>query len=111
MTPSVSPRLNVDLLEEKFEAWQADPTSVGSTWSAFFEGFALGSEQFRKKEQEQGKEATPEELKVRGQTGARVYAYRTIGHTASWINPIAESPPDGLFLDLDEFGFTEDDLV
>ena len=33
----------VDLLEERYEDWKKDPASVGQTWSAFFEGFELGS--------------------------------------------------------------------
>ena len=43
MNSSVSPRLNADLLDEKYAQWKQDPESVEATWSAFFEGFELGA--------------------------------------------------------------------
>ena len=45
MNSSVSPRLNADLLDEKYAQWKDDPHSVEPTWSAFFEGFELGAAQ------------------------------------------------------------------
>ena len=45
MNSSVSPRLNADLLDEKYAQWKNDPQSVEATWSAFFEGFELGAAQ------------------------------------------------------------------
>ncbi|MCH1507328.1 MAG: 2-oxoglutarate dehydrogenase E1 component [Verrucomicrobiales bacterium] len=118
MTSSASPRLNVDLLEEKYTAWQNAPASVGENWAAFFEGFELGSAQLKRKAvtDPQTKSSTPaqstsdEELTIRGKTGAMVYAYRTIGHTAAWINPLEEAPPDVMALDIEEFGFSQEDL-
>ncbi len=110
MSTSVSPRINVDLLDEKYAAWQNDPASVGPTWGAFFEGFALGAQQLDGQGGEPLAEPTPEEFQVRGQTGAMVYAYRTIGHTAAWIDPMADGQPENPLLSLEEFGFTEEDL-
>ena len=109
MTPSASPRLNVDLLEEKYAGWQNDPESVGETWAAFFEGFELGSAQLKRTTAEvslknstiAGQGVSTEELSIRGKTGAMVYAYRTIGHTAAWINPLEDAPPEVTAL---EFG-------
>ena len=34
---------NADLLDEYYQRWKQDPASVDSSWSAFFEGFELGS--------------------------------------------------------------------
>ena len=118
MTPSASPRLNVDLLEENYTAWQNDPSSVGETWAAFFEGFELGSAQLKSKAvtgpQAKGPAPVPstsdEELSIRGKTGAMVYAYRTIGHTAAWINPLEDAPPEVAALEIEEFGFSQEDL-
>ncbi|MDB6068932.1 MAG: 2-oxoglutarate dehydrogenase component, partial [Verrucomicrobiales bacterium] len=45
MSSTISARLNVDLLEEKYQHWLRDPQSVDGTWSAFFEGFELGTAQ------------------------------------------------------------------
>ena len=35
---------NTHLLEEHYEQWRVNPTSVDATWRAFFEGFELGSQ-------------------------------------------------------------------
>ena len=43
MHPSFATRPNLDLLEQNYERWQKDPDSLDSGWSAFFEGFELGS--------------------------------------------------------------------
>src|SRR5207253_593899 len=43
MHPSFATRLNLDLLEQNYERWRKDPDSLDSGWSAFFEGFELGS--------------------------------------------------------------------
>ncbi len=110
MSASISPRLNVELLEEKFAAWQADPTSVGQTWAAFFEGFELGTAQPKPKAVGKAAAPTEAELGIRAQTGAMIYAYRTVGHTAAWIDPLADAPPEVPALDLAEFGFTKADL-
>ncbi len=116
MTPSSSPRLNVDLLEEKYAAWKDDPASVGPTWAAFFEGFELGTAQPKPQPKTDSKApestAAPSEqdLSLRARTGAMVYAYRTIGHTAAWINPLEDAPPQVPALDLGEFGFSDEDL-
>jgi 2-oxoglutarate dehydrogenase E1 component len=114
MPVSLSPRLNVDLLEEKYAAWQNDPSSVDQTWSAFFEGFELGSAQLKQKDSDaktaSSSVPTEEDLSLRARTGTMVYAYRTIGHTAAWINPLEDAPPKVPALDLAEFGFSEDDL-
>ena len=47
MAISFATRFNADLLEQNYEQWRRDPKSVDPTWSAFFEGFELGSIQSR----------------------------------------------------------------
>jgi len=34
---------NASLLDENYARWKDDPRSVDPSWSAFFEGFELGS--------------------------------------------------------------------
>ena len=43
MRTSIDARANLHVIEEKYRLWQEDPDSVGSGWSAFFEGFELGN--------------------------------------------------------------------
>ena len=45
MNSSIASGFNAQLLDEKFHLWLDDPTSVDSTWAAFFEGFSLGMAQ------------------------------------------------------------------
>ncbi|MEM7386069.1 MAG: 2-oxoglutarate dehydrogenase E1 component, partial [Verrucomicrobiota bacterium] len=117
MHSNVSPRLNAALLEDKYAQWKKDPQSVEPTWSSFFEGFELGSSQPAKASPgDVGPSRVPaaatsdEELSFRARVGALVYAYRTIGHTAAWTDPLSKKAPHQPELELEEFGFTKADL-
>ena len=120
MNSSVSPRLNADLLDEKYAQWCEDPRSVEPTWSAFFEGFELGAAQAKRREETAGSapaataestssKATDSELAFYGKVVSLVYNYRTLGHTQAKINPL-DAPEQNPRLKLDQFGFSEADL-
>jgi 2-oxoglutarate dehydrogenase E1 component len=115
MNSSVSARLNADLLEEKYALWCEDAHSVEPTWSAFFEGFELGSAQAKRKEDAAAANAgiTPAgdiDLSLYGKVVSLIYNYRTLGHTQAHINPLEDKPESNPRLKLDQFGFSEDDL-
>jgi 2-oxoglutarate dehydrogenase E1 component len=120
MSSNISARLNSELLDEKFALWKIDPGSVETTWSAFFEGFELGMAQLERTKPAataQGLAGSPvsgamptEELAFRSKIVSLVYAYRTIGHTAAWTDPLSESAPVQPRLALSQFGLTETDL-
>ena len=38
---TVANRWNLELIEENYQRWSSDPTSVDATWQAFFEGYEL----------------------------------------------------------------------
>jgi microcystin-dependent protein len=38
---TITSRWNADLIDEKYDAWLANPDSIDSEWRAFFEGFEL----------------------------------------------------------------------
>ena len=104
MSSHISPRLNAELLDEKYAQWSADPLSVEDNWAAFFEGFELGST-IPKKGGPNGQPAaggdparldqplSEEQLSFRGKVVSLVYNYRTLGHTQAHINPLEESGP------------------
>lgn len=119
MNSSVSARLNADLLEEQYAKWTEDPRSVEPTWSAFFEGFELGSAQLR----QAGAAAAPAQAAVSapaaapasdfalyGKVVSLIYNYRTLGHTQARINPLEDAPERNPRLRLEQFGLTEADL-
>lgn len=121
MSSHISPRLNAELLDEKYAQWSADPLSVEDNWAAFFEGFELGST-IPKKGGPNGQPAaggdparldqplSEEQLSFRGKVVSLVYNYRTLGHTQAHINPLEKSGPVNPRLELKTFGFTNEDL-
>ncbi|HZJ38072.1 MAG TPA: thiamine pyrophosphate-dependent enzyme, partial [Chthoniobacterales bacterium] len=111
MRPSFATRLNLDLLEENYQRWQADPESVDSSWSAFFEGFELGDLHLRNGATVEGP-ARPEttESSLQTRVDGLVYAYRTLGHTIALLDPLAKKRPENPLLSLRELGFSEKDL-
>ena len=112
MNSSVSVRQNADLMEAKYAQWCEDPRSVEETWSAFFEGFELGSAQLKRKEEAApaGAPASDADLAFFGKVVALIYNYRTLGHTQAHIDPLSDHPKRNLRLNLDQFGLSESDL-
>ena len=115
--------MSSDLLEANYDRWLDDPTAVDPTWSAFFEGFALGSAQLKKLGSVEGngtgvasgpdgpaRELDSEQLAFRGRMVSLVYNYRTLGHTQAHINPLDESPPRNPRLELLKAGLEEGDF-
>ena len=112
MRTSIAARANLELIEENYRRWQRNPESVGSGWSAFFEGFELGN-----LPQRNGAAAAPEKTRpgirespLQTRIDGLVYAYRTLGHTIARVNPLAEKRPENPLLALRELGFSEKDL-
>jgi 2-oxoglutarate dehydrogenase E1 component len=111
MQTSIAARANLDLIEENYRRWQEDPDSVGSGWSAFFEGFELGNLPQRNgatvaAEAPGGVRESPLQTRIDG----LVYAYRTLGHTIARVNPLTAKRPQNPLLSLRELGFSEKDL-
>ncbi|HEX8678454.1 MAG TPA: thiamine pyrophosphate-dependent enzyme, partial [Chthoniobacterales bacterium] len=113
MRPSFATHLNLDVIEENYRRWQENPDALDPSWSAFFEGFALGDMPLRN-----GAAAlAPTTERTDGADGALltrvdglVYAYRTLGHTIARVNPLADKRPENPLLSLRELGFSEKDL-
>ena len=114
MNSSVSPRQNADLLEEKYARWCEDPKSVDATWSAFFEGFELGSAQVKRKEEAAAAgapaPASDADMAFYGRVTSLIYNYRTLGHTQAHINPLEDLPERNPRLSFDQFGLSLADL-
>ena len=112
MHPSFATSFNLDLLEQNYQRWLKDPTSVDSAWSAFFEGFELGNLKLRNGAP--APVAQPRldvrESPLQTRIDSLVYAYRILGHTIARVNPLAEKRLENPLLTLREFGFTDKDL-
>jgi 2-oxoglutarate dehydrogenase E1 component len=103
---TVANRWNLELIEENYQRWSSEPTSVDATWQAFFEGYALG----------QSGDGQPGCSVEGGAAQAAVTrlidAYREIGHYLADLDPLqltAAGDPAGL-LELASFGLSEADL-
>ena len=118
MSSSVSARLNADLLEHNYSLWKRDPHAVDTTWAAFFEGFELGLVQPLRRDGAEAAGASggraaalsSEDLSFRARVANLVFAYRALGHTAVWLDPLSPVAPVVPGLSLEAFGFSSDDL-
>jgi 2-oxoglutarate dehydrogenase E1 component len=95
---------NLPGLEDLYQAYLKDPTSVDSSWRYFFDGMHFGTL------------AAPRAGKIEGASDdLRIYyliqAYRTYGHLKVSCNPIAtETPQEPPELNLKTLGFKEEEL-
>ncbi|MEM6278687.1 MAG: thiamine pyrophosphate-dependent enzyme, partial [Verrucomicrobiota bacterium] len=111
MSHSISARANVDLIDQKYADWKQNPKSVDETWAMFFEGFELGLTQ--PASAPDGTAISDPSTEVVGgldmATRARivsmVHQYRSLGHTAAWLDPLEETAPVQPLLSLEELGF------
>ncbi len=109
MRTSLVNAFNANLLDENYLQWKRDPASVDPSWSAFFEGFELGTLHngaASAATTAKGDEELPLPTRVEG----LVYSYRTLGHTIALLDPLAHRRPEQPLLELREFGFSEKDL-
>ncbi len=104
MSITLPHRSNADLLEANYALWKKDPTSVDSTWSAFFEGFELGN--LVQKGAGTGGGDGAWQTKV----DQLIQTYRSVGHTKAHLNPLSKTAPEAPLLSLETLGFTQKDL-
>jgi 2-oxoglutarate dehydrogenase E1 component len=101
---------NADLLDEYYQRWKQDPASVDSSWSAFFEGFELGSSPNgdRKPGVVPGREGELIEFdRLQDRVDGLVHNYRILGHTQAQIDPLAQARPETPELTLASLGLED----
>ncbi len=110
MNQTFTARHNQAVIDDNYELWRRDPSSVEPFWAAFFEGFELG---YSRLEEEAA--LPPQQLPAVDQSwqtrvDALVYAYRTLGHSIADLDPLGIKEPTHDLLTLKELGFQESDL-
>ena len=119
MSSSISARMNVDLLESKYQQWKENPRSVEAAWSSFFEGFELGIAQPKARtpvnvlDENRGVQSvgmSQQEMMFRANVSRLLEAYRAIGHTAAWLDPLSPAGDAVPRLSPQAFGFTDADM-
>jgi len=109
-------------IDELYQSFKKDPSSVDESWQKFFEGFEFSltyGENGKGNGQKNGATATvstpatgvsstlsEKELQVRN----LIYAYRTRGHLRAKTNPVRQRKDRKALLDFSDFGLTEQDL-
>ncbi|HRQ90818.1 MAG TPA: 2-oxoglutarate dehydrogenase E1 component, partial [Bacteroidia bacterium] len=108
MSHTISSRANVDLIDQKYAEWKSDPLSVDQNWAMFFEGFELGMAQPAPPASGGATRAADEgglDLQTRARVVSLVGTYRSLGHTAAWLDPLEAVPPSQPLLSLGHLGF------
>ncbi|HXH12956.1 MAG TPA: 2-oxoglutarate dehydrogenase E1 component [Alphaproteobacteria bacterium] len=101
---------NADYLEDLYERYQRDPRSLDAQWRAFFAGFELGYGPAAPalRATDGGGGVPPEEFGKGAY--ALVNAYRALGHYVAKLDPLGHSRDSHPLLEIEEYGFSPDDL-
>ena len=103
---------DVNVIDDLYQKYKADPISVDSSWQRFFEGFEFSKESFG----DNGSTPSASSSTTTGislkELGVRnlIHAYRTRGHLKSDTNPVRPRRKHNVKLDLTDFGLTNQDL-
>ena len=103
---SVANRWNLELIDENYQQWTADPASVDPTWQFFFEGYELG----RSGDAQDG--CSIEGGAAQAAVTRLIDAYREIGHYLADLDPLDLTSPGeaSVHLEPSTFGLTDADL-
>ncbi|MBX2946648.1 MAG: 2-oxoglutarate dehydrogenase E1 component [Cyclobacteriaceae bacterium] len=99
---------DVSYLDQLYQNYKSDPSSVDHTWQKFFEGYEFSQQRYGENGAGGGTADTHsiKETQVRN----LIFAYRSFGHLASKTNPVRERRNHNVHFDLKFFGLTDADL-
>ena len=96
---------DINFIDNLYQTYQQDPSSLDNSWQKFFQGFDFGKESHH----ENGKsliQQDPKEIQVRN----LIYAHRSRAHLKSDTNPVRDRRRHTTRLKLDDFGISESDF-
>ncbi len=112
--PTFSTQANADLIDQLYQEWTEDPSSVDERWQAFFEGFELGESNLASGTAVKAGDSPSKTGYINAEKQTRVdsliYAYRSLGHTMAEIDPLGLMPRAQPRLEPSNFDLTEEDL-
>jgi 2-oxoglutarate dehydrogenase E1 component len=99
---------DVGYVDQLYQNYKKDPSSVDLTWQKFFEGFDFSQQRFG----ENGNGAHVEDSLSIKETQVRnlIFAYRSFGHLVSKTNPVRERRNHNVQFDHKSVGLTDADL-
>ena len=95
--------LHVGMVEQMYNKYLQDPTSIEEEWSNFFQGFDFAKEVY-------SEDDIPKLFKKEFKVINLIDAYRKSGHLFTKTNPVRERRKYTPTLDYKNFGLSEDDL-
>lgn len=104
-------RANAAYLEQLYEDYLRDPTSVDPQWAQVFAGLEMGS---TNGDRVSPVGHTPSRVTSRAERNIGVFdlihSYRAFGHLVANLDPLGQNEPYHPYLDPEEFGFGAKDL-
>lgn len=99
---------DVGYLDQLYQNYKNDPSSVDQTWQKFFEGYEFSIQRFG---ENGGAAGTADNQSIK-ETQVRnlIFAYRSFGHLVSKTNPVRERRNHNVHFDLKFFGLSDADL-
>jgi 2-oxoglutarate dehydrogenase E1 component len=103
---------DVSYLDQLYQNYKQDPSSVDLTWQKFFEGYDFSSQRYGEKGNGNGSAATATDGASIKETQVRnlIFQYRSFGHLKSNTNPVRERRNHNVNLDHKGVGLTDADL-
>jgi len=95
-------------IDELYDSYKKDPSSVDESWQKFFEGFEFSLQKYGENGLPTDADAdlSPKETRVRN----LIHAFRSRGHLKSDTNPVRQRRDHNVKLTIEDFGLTKDDL-
>lgn len=105
---------DVGYVDQLYQNYKNDPTSVDATWQKFFEGYDFSQERYGDKANGNGAPVAAgvsDSLSIK-ETQVRnlIFQYRSFGHLKSKTNPVRERRNHNVNLDHKSVGLTDADL-
>ena len=100
--PSLSVLASADYIDQLYEVWLRDPTSVSEEWRLFFTGFDLAMCPRAC--------VASDRANDQSSVASLIFAYRNIGHLIARVNPLEDAPASHPSLELAAFGLADGHL-
>lgn len=97
---------DVGYIDNLYQSYREDPTSVDESWQKFFEGFEFSQQKYGESGPGGDEIAGLKEISVRNY----IYAHRSRAHLKSDTNPVRERRSHNVNLELQNFDLSESDL-
>jgi len=91
-----------DYVEQMYEQWQQDPSSMSEEWRLFFSGFDLAAKPTGA--------AASERAADQSKVVSLIFAYRNLGHLIADLDPLGDNLDSHPLLRLETFGLSEENL-